>query len=473
MNKRKIDIKAEDIQIILLTIFILPFLFLFLYNNPAPEDFYYANEAKQLSLWRDLRIQYMHGTGRYFQNFLLYFTPAVNNFFSFYKVVCFALMPAFFYSLYLSVKLITGNSSTLKENFLVSLVIFFLYLYSMPEVSSGFYWYGGLTAYHCGIILIPFLIISINRSEQTVKLAQKIFYTASSCLLMICIIGANEILAILTSAFIFSMLIKRLFEEKKINWKYSLFVVTAGVFFYYLLKSPGNDFRLTQFPGNRNFNFAFFHSFVILAQNTYSWLLNSPLLICTLLLIPALQKTINNGKNTGRHTFLLIMNLLVWIAVLYTGIFFSLWSTTLVLNRTMNFIYLMFLVGWFYNAFEFYFFIQMKYNISYSRKQVRYLHSIFLIVIVIYLFKENNIKTAVYDLTGGTARKYNLQMKERFYQINLCSSDSCEVDSLLNIPHTIFYKDITSNPAMLSSEWYGKFFDKKSITLKKAGLINK
>jgi len=242
--------------------------------------------------------------------------------------------------------------------------------------------------------------------------------------------------------------------------------ISAGIFLYILVKSPGNHFRLTQFPGNRNFYYSLSGTFNYLHQNIISWLFKSPLLVCSLILLPVFAG-IARGSEHFKNNFLShpFWFFILWFGVLFVSIFFSFYSTTVVLNRTSNFIYLIFLAGWFYFLFA----VTRKHFMklimdSYTYR--RYLYPISFVIICLFILKQNNINVAFEDLFSGSAYNYNRQLNERYQAIEDCKTDSCRVDSLLNIPKTIFYKDITSNPALLNSDWYGRFFNKKSVALK-------
>ena len=466
MEKDQSDIFYQRVFIGLFILAIVPFVLLFLYNHPSPEDFYFSYEARIKSLWTNTKVQYRHGTGRYFQNFLLYLTPVYDKFFISYKAGCFLFMALFFSSVLLSVSLLTVKLISFRERILISLVIIFTYLYAMPEVSSGFYWYGGISAYHSGIILVPIFFAFLVKSGNSINSASGLVYTFMALIVLILITGVNEILAILLFLFTLFLNIRHFVKDRSIKWQYVVFVIASGIFLYILLKSPGNKFRLTQFPGNTNFSYSFFNSFVFLYQNILSWIFNSPLLACSLILLPVYFKISEKKKNLKNKLLTNPVGFSIcWIIVLYISVFFSYYSTTVVLSRTSNFIYFIFIAGWFYLLYILSNIIVTKGKFSFIKNR-KYLYGLSLVFIILFLIKPNNITTAFNDLFSGSAHSYNRQLNERYQFLENCPNDSCRVDSLINIPKTIFYKDITSNSTMLSSEWYGNFFNKKSVALK-------
>jgi len=466
MEKDQSDIFYQRVFIGLFILAIVPFVLLFLYNHPSPEDFYFSYEARIKSLWTNTKVQYRHGTGRYFQNFLLYLRPVYDKFFISYKAGCFLFMALFFSSVLLSVSLLTVKLISFRERILISLVIIFTYLYAMPEVSSGFYWYGGISAYHSGIILVPIFFAFLVKSGNSINSASGLVYAFMALIVLILITGVNEILAILLFLFTLFLNIRHFVKDRSIKWQYVVFVIASGIFLYILLKSPGNKFRLTQFPGNTNFSYSFFNSFVFLYQNILSWIFNSPLLACSLILLPVYFKISEKKKNLKNKLLTNPVGFSIcWIIVLYISVFFSYYSTTVVLSRTSNFIYFIFIAGWFYLLYILSNIIFTKGKFSFIKNR-KYLYGLSLVFIILFLIKPNNITTAFNDLFSGSAHSYNRQLNERYQFLENCPNDSCRVDSLINIPKTIFYKDITSNSTMLSSEWYGNFFNKKSVALK-------
>lgn len=449
---------------------VIPIFIICFYTNPSPEDFYYAHEAKVKSLCENTHIQYKHGTGRYFQNFLLYLTPLYENPFTAYKIVCFIFMVLFFVAILIAVNLLVRNKISLEEKLFTGLVLFFIYVYCMPEIASGFYWYGGITAYHSGLILVPVFLLFFIKSENSPNASRKIVYGIISFFIMIFLIGVNEILAILVFLFILTLNFSTMFaagKRKKIVWKYIFFAAAAGVFLYILIKSPGNKFRLTQFPGNQNISFSLLNSFYYLAENIFQLLFTTPLIACTLILLPVYSGISSRLEGSKKNLWnSLVWFPIVWFAILIISVFFSFYSATVVMNRTSNFIYFIFLCGWFYFIFilceKFY----RKFRINFT-DYCKYFYPVSVVILLLFFFKENNITTAVSDLFSGSANSYNEQMNERFQKIRNCTTDTCRVDSLKNIPTTIYYRDITSDPTLLSSEWYGRFFNKSSVVTMK------
>lgn len=202
-------------------------------------------------------------------------------------------------------------------------------------------------------------------------------------IVLILITGVNEILAILLFLFTLFLNIRHFVKDRSIKWQYVVFAVASGIFLYILLKSPGNKFRLTQFPGNTNFSYSFLtHSF--LYQNILSWIFNSPLLACSLILLPVYFKISEKKKNLKNKLLTNPVGFSIcWIIVLYISVFFSYYSTTVVLSRTSNFIYFIFIAGWFYLLYILSNIIFTKGKFSFIKNR-KYLYGLSLVFIILF-----------------------------------------------------------------------------------------
>lgn len=78
----------------------------------------------------------------------------------------------------------------------------------------------------------------------------------------------------------------------------------------------------------------------------------------------------------------------------------------------------------------------------------------------------NNISTAYVDLLAGKAKRYDAELNERKILVENCSSDTCYVPSLKNIPSTIFFTDIkstTDTTNLWINELYAQYMGKDYV----------
>jgi len=86
-------------------------------------------------------------------------------------------------------------------------------------------------------------------------------------------------------------------------------------------------------------------------------------------------------------------------------------------------------------------------------------------IVCLLLLKKNNVKNVYADLLLGNASKYNNELNARYDMIYSSSEDSLVVRGVEMQPRTIFFTDITSDPALEFNRMYAHYFNKKSIAV--------
>ncbi|MDQ3019691.1 MAG: DUF6056 family protein [Bacteroidota bacterium] len=462
------ETKIESLLIGFLILMIVPFIFLFYFNHPSGDDFGFPDNTKIFGFRAAQEITYNNWTGKFFSNAILSYNPLYFKSITGYKILTLILMIAFFYVIFLFISEIISGNLKWKQRFLFSLTIFFLYLYGMPSVSQGFYWITGSIVYQFGLILIMVFLILYIRLSKTNKTSERIFYTSASALLLIAIAGCSEMSMGLIVLIIAILILTNIFTERKLHWRLIIFAALVGAASYVIISAPGNQLRAEFFPERHQLFNSIYLSFTFLIQNFFSWIFLTPLLPLTLLLVPVFGKLY---KGDERKLAIFSVNPFysysAFIIILLILIFLPVWSMGKEpVRRTFNFIYFVFLIGWFYNAIVLFYFINKKSKTS-IKKIPQYIYILFTLILLSYLLKQNNVRTAYADLLRGTAYKYNNELNKRYEFISQSSSDSCEVLEIKNIPRTIFVFEITGDSKNIYNEVYAHYFNKKSIVLKK------
>jgi len=464
--KESFNIKTEYLLILFLILMVLPFLILNYFNHPAPEDFYWAEETKKLGFIKAFRGWYKFEGGRYITFALANLNPLVFNSMVGYRVHTFLLMLTFFYVLFLFVFEITKSSLAFKESVLLSLSIIFLYLYGMASVREGFYWEVAAIQYHFSFVLIMLFSIFYIRLSNENNFTKRIFYIIISCLIVLIIPGTNELSATMISILIISLIIKNFLIEKKFNWLLVVFAILIGIGVYVAFSAPGNFKRMGPSSVRGDFIYSVYNSVTFLIEKLLLWAFNTPLLVITLLFIPTFFKIIKQrAGNEDMFSINPIYSLMLCFLLLFAITYGINWSQGgFPYDRTLNFLYLVFLIEWFYILIALCIYIDKKFNIS-VEKLPKYVYTIAFIIIVLFLFKENNIQTAYTDLFGGAAYKYHTALNERYNFILQSTSDSIEVDSIKNVPKSFYSLElIDDNELFLKA--FAQYFHKKSIVKK-------
>ncbi|MBK8982201.1 MAG: hypothetical protein IPM38_07730 [Ignavibacteria bacterium] len=94
-------------------------------------------------------------------------------------------------------------------------------------------------------------------------------------------------------------------------------------------------------------------------------------------------------------------------------------------------------MGWFYNVIVLMHYFKSKYE--FDLQAARYSYTIALVLLVAFMFKENNIKTAYAEVVGGDAYQYNKELNDRYQFISESKSDTVVVDTISNVPKSFFF----------------------------------
>ncbi|MBS1552793.1 MAG: hypothetical protein JST15_12080 [Bacteroidetes bacterium] len=463
---------SENFLTMFLMIMILPFIILFFFNHPSADDWGLAENTKIMGFFNAQVHYYKSWTGKYFSNAVLSYNPVYFRSMFGYKIVTLLLMLLFIYVLFALISELTKKVLNLRERILLTLSVFFMYMYAMPSLSQSFYWLTASVVYQTGIMMIMIFLLlyaKITRPGGTSSHRILIFL---SVLLLIAISGCSE-MSMVTGVLMISLLvICKLINEKKITAVLILFSLTTAISSYVLLSAPGNSIRGSLYPDSHQLIQSLMTSFSTMTDLLISWIFISPLIFITILITPVIFKFISGSDKKPVAIFINpVYVLITFLFILFVLIFTPVWSLGRPpFSRTINIIYFVFLIGWFYNVMILIYYFSRKFNFS-SLKVPGYVYVLSMIIVVLFLFKKNNVKNAYADLLRGGAVKYNNELNYRYDFISKSANDSLIVPDLVNKPRTIFLFDISSDPASEFNSKYAHYFGKKYIAVLKSDTL--
>ncbi|HMS33815.1 MAG TPA: DUF6056 family protein [Ignavibacteria bacterium] len=470
-NKFKTPV-SENLLIIFLCSMILPFIILFFFNHPSADDWGLSENTK-IRGFSDTQIHYYKNwTGKYFSNAVLSYNPLYFNSVFGYKMLTLLLLILFIYILYALIRQLSKNAISFKEKILLTLSIIFLYLYSMPSLSQSFYWLTASVVYQLGLIMIMMFLLLYSKITDPKDSTSENVLTFLSVLLLIAIAGCSE-MSMVTGVLMISLLVLgKLITERKINGRLVLFTITTALSSYVLLSAPGNNVRGSQYPDSHKLIPSVITTITTMADYFVSWIFLSPLLFITLLTLPVLFKLVKNNEKKPVSIFVNpVYTVAAFLGVLFVLFFTPVWSLgRSPFNRTVNIIYFVFLIGWFYNVTVLIYLLLRKYEFKISRIP-DFVYAVALVVVVLFLFKKNNVKNAYADILLGGASGYNKELNLRYDLIDKSTSDSLTVTPLVYTPRTIFFTDITADPELEFNRMYAHYFNKKYISVLKADTL--
>ncbi|MBS1517238.1 MAG: hypothetical protein JSS91_04050 [Bacteroidetes bacterium] len=460
----------KKIYITLFLIFVLsliPFLILNYFNQPTSEDFYYSGELFNIGFSKTFRTLYNFWGGRYFGYLFVIYNPLSFGSVSGYKFATLLMMIILFAVFFMFVSRFTGKVLNFKERLLTVLAVTFVYLYAAPSVAQGFYWLISVLFYNVGVILSMLFLMLYSVQLRSGNPRSKIFLTLPGVILIAAITGSCEIVAGTLFLILGSVFILEFIKSRSVNFLalfYTL-VSLAGVLF--VNSAPGNVLRSSQYPANHDFAFSFSNALSFTSVKLLDWTFITPLIFVTFLLIPYFRKITVNENADPVFKINPVFSVLMFAVLLFVNSFLILWSIGEVpYDRILNFIFMIFIIGWFYNVIVFMNFFRSGLGKLTERIPV-YSNAIAAVAVLLFFLKANNINTAYKEIFDGTASGYNQQLNARYEIIRESPSDTVRVDSIENVPKSFFLLDIFSDPSVIYNRGYALYFHKKAVALKK------
>lgn len=449
--KKIYDYLLHNSQVIFIAataLFLFPFLVLSFFNHPASDDFCYTNFIQDHDFWEAQVKHYFVWTGRFTATFLLTIDPIDIDNLTLYRVLPIFLLLSTGMAVYLLVKSLVPNLSRLNQ-FILSGLIFFLYLYYAPNTAEAFYWRAGSVTYQLAIVLSLLLFAVIRKVQQQRSSSMTSLYTLLACLLTVICIGLNETTMVINLVIISLWVIGWFIFRKSTRLEMGLILFFTLVATGIVVFAPGNAVRMAEKPDKFQFVFSIVGALKITLMSILRW---TPMTVLVLVLFsPLLNRTATSLRGQFNTSWIRLWHLVTFGIFLFGFLvlcfFPSFWSQGgRPPFRTINVIYLLFIIGVFFLTSMFLVYLQEK-NAPLPKLKVGDFWALILISLGLILFKPNNIAEAYADLFSGRAYKYHLEMQDRYRILKNCPQDKCVVPSLKYQPVTILSSDITSDPS--------------------------
>ncbi|MFZ1321950.1 MAG: DUF6056 family protein [Ignavibacteria bacterium] len=469
INKRNdgLPVKIYITFAVITILSVIPFLLLNYYNQPTSEDFYYSGQLFNFGFSKAFRGLYKFWGGRYFGYILILVNPLCFNSITGYKFATFFMMLLYFVTIHFFISRFTRDSLNLSERLLLTLSIVFACLYSMPSIGQGFYWLISVLFYNVGIILSLLFLIVYSNQQKTINKSKKFLYMIPCVILLGALIGSCEIVGGTMFMILTALLIINFLKNRSLNYYTLIYLILCLIGVWIVNSAPGNVSRALQYPGNHDFLYSFTNALSFASVEFLKWTFITPLLFVTFLLLPVFKKMINDTSLNDVFKINPMIAFLLFSGLMVVNSFLIFWSIAEApYGRILNFIYLIFIIGWFYNIVVFLYYIRNNFNL-FTARIPNAAFGIALVLILAFGFKDNNIKTAYSDMFSGKASEYDKQLTERYEHIYNSNSDTVFVKSIINVPESFFQHDIYEKAETMYNEGYAKHFNRKTVLLKK------
>ena len=473
MKNSKLNLGRKNLFLVFfLIIALIPYLYASFYTNPIADDFTYAFKGKNNPLASTLINEYLNWNGRYISNIFVLLNPISFKCFLGYKLIPIILILLTVSSNYFFIKKLTNRKVENLKSVIYALFLTILYLYQMPIVSEGIYWYTGAVTYQLGNIFLLYYFGFLAQFFYEKYLFQsKIIHVIILFLFVIITIGFNEILMIslilIHLGLCFIYFTNNLFFKKLVFY----LLITSIIFGCIVFFAPGNKTRESFFPNNHMLLSSLSSTFAQIIRFSTEWISSAPLIFVSIIYFE-INKILSEQLTMFNKSFYLkpYMSIFLLFIAIFIGVFPPYWSTGLLgQHRTLNTSYFLFILVWFIN-------LTVLYNhklISFEPFNSKVKVAFSIIIWLSFIFNKNGY-SLIQDIRNDDIRKYNDQMIKR-YSLIQSKNDTIYFEPIKNRPLSLFVLDITEDPNNWQNFGYNVFFNKpdKKIKLKNNPLNSK
>ncbi|MBB6612219.1 hypothetical protein H7F15_14305 [Pontibacter sp. Tf4] len=451
---------------------LLPFLLLSMYTHPAADDFSFAVRDKRLDYLTVLEQFYMTWTGRYFSTITLFrINPMIYDSVVAYKGYVLVLLLLFSAAVYYIVRVVSRQVFSINYSLALAAMLVVLYLLQLPSPSEGFYFFSTYATYQLPNILLIGMLGLLLKFFRTQQVAARKLYTGLIAILIVAIVGSNEMALVITCTTIGFVTIINLKNTELRPYLLVLFIVCVSSCLVAVL-APGNFNRMHEHPNGGKLIWSVVYGGFMTVLTFYRWLL--PVLAASIIYLLYFGLPLaHNYKHSRVFAANLWLTIVFYLATIFLMNFAFAWSTgERPTPRLENVIYFFFLFGWFY--------VLQTGIQKYSSRLTSLRHTspvIPTIALLMFLLSvvsiDSNISTAYVDLLSGKAKAYDKALTQRYSLLQDADCRVCDVPPLPAIPKTIFFHDIIArsdrqNPG-IDMEWINRglaaYFQKDSVFL--------
>ena len=438
------------------------------FNEPSMDDYRYAANYLANDFWYLQGHMYKYWCGRYAATALLYLGPLSFQSFAAYKLAPVVLFVALLWSTYFLLWPQLQFLSSLRRR-LVVLLGFAVWLSCLPSISQGFYWFSGAYTYFPAVVLFNVLFGLLFRLRRfRVDDARwesrgawpETGFVLIGLGLVAAAMGLNEVIAVYGLGLLFVVNIAAWWRRGRPDW--SLAVVSLAALGFALLSyfAPGNAIRSAGFDKAKDVVLTLWKSPAYLVWFA-QYFLSLPLLLVLATSIRPLTSRVTRFAPclygpVARWTVLG----LIFVFALATFVL-GVWATGVrPARRALNVLHYyefgLLAVAWCQWV--------LAYPDFWSRLRARLpvADSALLVVAALALFLSGNAREAWVDLLyRGPA--YRQEMAERYARLE--AGGDVVVDPIAVKPKTLFFEDITEDPATWQNFEMARFFGVSSIRL--------
>lgn len=441
------------LSIIIALIFIFPFLYIIRYTQYSTDDFCRLNSLSLIEYFEVLKLWYLEHNGR-FINAIIASIPIKSLFI--YRLLLGISFILFGIALYIFFKRlcelfklpVTGN-----EILFISVLWFVVIIGFLPSLFEFFYWYAAVTVYLLGFIVFLFFLTSILKLYM-----QHQVRNIWMILLIIIIVGSNELLFGIINFLLGFLLLFDLFKSKRINYQLLLFNMVSWASSLFMVLSPGMSSRRVQFHYGGNLYGSFKVAIIYGAKYSFLFFTEVSYVLFSLLVFIIIYKSIKLNI-TIKPLQPVYLGIISYISII-SLYFISFYATGLLSNdgRIGNLIRLIMSVFFLLNTINMAIYLRQKKPIPWLES--KYIPVLLTSFLLFFLFFTNaNYIDLRKDFADKSFKRMEIELQNR---ITVFKNTDLEELSLKKIDGTRILK---SGDKLMHMEWvnscYRDYINKK------------
>jgi hypothetical protein len=419
-------------------------LFLF----PSVDDYSYYNKHTAQGFWAFQKWHYFNWGGRYIPNAILGSFSYSGTGIYLYRGIAIFIIFSFFSSIYVLVKKIFNSDKII----FLSLVIFASICFSFCSIAQAFYWMPGSITYTLSITLTLLVWTFLSKLKTN-----WIFFL--NLVAVILLNGTNEVSMICFNVSLVMYLLFYYFKNQRIDNRALLLTIISFACMGISILAPGNSVRTTlmHFPNTHNLLFAIPRSvnrgLIFIYEKFF-------IFIFTVVIVANYAKAnFLFLANAQKHRFVFKMIVLsLPIFILISTTFLSYFATGRIPpERTANTIGFFTLSATVFSVL----FYKENFGFQISKKAVPIALVVFSLLLLLF---PNELRNNAMDLLTGRSKSFSAQMNTRIEMIQSSKKMNIKVKKIENLPKSIFFEDISSDPNDFFTSQYAKYFNKNQIS---------
>lgn len=356
-------------------------------------------------------------------------------------------------------------------------VLSFLMIQWIPSAVQGIYWYNGAVNYTFFYCIMVFLICAVLQLNLDMPKRKCVGYLILAIILGIILVGGNHVTAFMGILFVFGCIIFALVIHNKMFAKHCLIVLGVMITgFLVNVLSPGTKVRQDAFENTPGVLKTILLAIKQGAGVINAWLGLAMVVSMVIMLPYVLRAVARVRKETGftfRYPLLVLILSVGWICAMYCPPIYAMGYAGD--GRLVNVVYFSFIVLMFLNEFYICGWLVERF-VKINEEQINepclsIQHSAVVVLLVFGLIFACGESSAGYQaflqIKTGSASRYSSEADARFQILETSKGKDVVLDAYTEHPYMVFLDDITEDPSDWRNQHMLKYFELKSVALKK------